>query len=212
MKTAKKYSQKGLSPIAIVIILAVLGVGALVFYNSTNQKNTSSNSQQAQVNSDNNTQQSKLEKIETEKYTFYFPSGYIPSSTKPQASTVLYYSPVNSKDEGFGLGISLAIQPLQKRITAPSEEFCKEAAQIQAKNTAAVVVRAKSIDEGQSHGCEFVIAAKNTKDESIINQKQLWYKEKEDVSIYAVHTLYLGSMPQEEKDNLDSAVEKFTLK
>lgn len=206
MMLVTKYSfQKGLSPIIVIVILAVLGISVFIIYN--NQKPSSNNNQQIQTNSQ--TDQS-LEKIEASNYTFYYPKGYVSSSKKPQQTTVLYYT--STDNISANVGISLAIQQLQKRITNPSPEFCKEAAQIQAKNTSAVVVQAKPLDYKESHGCEFIIAAKNTKDEAIIHQKQLWYKEKQDFSIYAVHTLYAGSMPQEEKDSLDQAVSQFAIK
>lgn len=45
MKSALKHSQKGISPIFIIVILAVMGIGGFILYNAKNSKSPSSNNQ-----------------------------------------------------------------------------------------------------------------------------------------------------------------------
>lgn len=214
-RSYKKLSQRGFSPLFVVVGVVILGVIILIAMKQQTpfiqQKSESQVSDQTPIN------ESKLEKIENETYTFYFPKDYIKLDKKRQADTVLYYAPAPSKASKEE-GISLAISFVSTRMDTPSSEFCKEMLQFAVGNDRNIrdrnirIVETKPVDYIKSHGCDFTYVSDGTDETVVFHRKPLWFKEGDDLLIYDVTSSYLTKASQEVQDNLNQAVNNFVLK
>lgn len=211
-KNSKKISQKGLSPIIIVIILAVIGVGAFLLYNSKNSQNPSANNQQTQTYPQAQDNLGKVEKMEGKSYTLYFPRGYTKVDEKVvnKSTVITYQNPNRTNDKE---GMRLIIEPLYSRLDTPSTEFCKESLQFSLRATKNVtIVEAKPVDYVESHGCESLYIDTSVDNRLTAHEKNLWYKKGNDINAYQLSFFYLNNLTQQEKETIDFAVEKFALK
>lgn len=214
MKTSYKntLSQKGLSPIVIVIIFAVIGVGAFVFYNNSKSLpiTTSVNNSEGTNKQTQSEATTGLEKVDGDVYTFYYPKDYIKSDDIGDAR-ILYYVPQDRRDTKEG--ISLAKYSVTTRMETPTPDFCKEFLQFSLRGTKNVrIVDAKPVDFVKSHGCDFSYVDDSVPGKLAVHEKQLWYKEGEMLDGYGSKALYLLTSPQSERDVLDLAINSFILK
>lgn len=220
MKAAhrKNLSQKGLSPIIIIIVLAVIGVGAFVLYNNSKQTSTptstnnSANSQRTQTYPQAQDNSEKVEKVESNSYTFYYPKGYTKVDEKVvnQATIITYQSPNKTNDKE---GMRFVIEPLYSRMETPSSEVCKEFLQFSLRRTKNVtIIDAKPVDYVKSHGCEFHYVDTSVEGRLIAHEKSLWFKEGDDIKTYTLSFFYLNTLYQQEKETIDFAIDKFALK
>ncbi len=213
--TYKKISQKGLSPIILVVILAVIGLGAFVLYSNSKKSpatpsvnNSVSNNQQAQSASES---LPGLTKVEGDVYVFYYPKDYVKSDKDIGDARILFYVPSDRKDTKEG--ISLAKYSVSTRMETPTSEFCKEFLQFSLRSTKTVrIVDAKPVAFVKSHGCDFTYVDDSVPGKLAVHEKQLWYKEGNNLNGYGSKALYLLTTSQAEKDTIDLAVNNFTLK
>lgn len=225
MKTVNyKNVQKGFSPIFIVIILAVIGIGGFVLYNNSKNSQSSSPSS-APTNNNNQTQTSSqavpgLDKVEGSNYVFYYPQGYMKLDRQRSSyygQAILYYA-LPSKNDNTDEGISLTTEPLSTRNETPSSEYCNEGARFFAARLNKMlgkkprVAEAKPVDFVKSHGCDYSLVFDDADKHLVFNYKDLWFKEGEDFSAYSVIASYLTSAPQTEINSLNLAVQNFMLK
>lgn len=219
----RKSAQKGLSPIIIIIVLAVIGLGAFVFYNNSKKSQNSFPSSSPTTNS-NQTQTSSqtvpgLEKVEGSNYVFYYPQGYMKLDKQRisyYGQPVLYYALPSKKDTDEG--ISLTTESLSARNETPSSEYCNERTQFLAARLNKMlgkkprVAEAKPVDFVKSHGCDSSLVFDSGNTHLVFNYKDLWFKEGSDFSVYSVIASYFISAPQTEIDILRLAVQNFMLK
>lgn len=211
-----RKNAKGLSPIIIIIILAVVGIGGFILYNNSkisqqslnNAEPTTSNQTypQAQDNSE------KVEKIEGKTYTFYIPKNYIKTDEKVgnKATVITYQSPNRTNDKE---GMRFFIEPLYSRNDTPTTEFCTASLQFFVRGVKNITVaEAKPVDYIKSHGCEFSYVDTSVENRLIAREKKLWFKEGDDINVYGISFFYLNILTQPEKETIDYAVDKFALK
>lgn len=217
MKTANKHlSQKGLSPIIIVVILAVIGLSVFVFYNNNSKKPPASTSINNSVSNNQPTQQTSetiegLDEVATPSYVFYYPKGYVKSDKDIGSAKVLYFVAESKKDTREG--ISLNMYPVTTRMETPSSEFCMEFLQFALRaNKNLRITETKSVDFVKSHGCDWLYVDDSVPGKFAVHEKQLWYKEGEDLSGFGAKATYLLTSTQSERDVLDLAVNNFILK
>lgn len=216
MKTAtRKYSQKGLSPIIIVVILAVIGIGAFVLYNSKTTQNSQSTS--SQTNSRQTEVSSKsiagLEKIETDKYTFYYPKGYVKTDKElPKGNTdvvYLYLKDNAAKDEG----IKMSIEHITTRSETPTTESCQLLAKISTRGLNPTFVDVRPVDYIKSHGCVIWYTVNDSNNVKWQNYARYFsYKEGNDTDSYDIRAAYHSDTPEEEQDKIKLSVDNFMLK
>lgn len=211
MKTVSKRLslKRGIAPIIIVIVLAVIGLGAFVLYsNSRNSQSSSSPSNKTEI--DNSTIPG-LNKIAESNYIFYYPKAYIKLDKKRGSGTVLYYA-LEAKKESQE-GISLAVESASERNETPSTEFCNFSLKFFLRlNKNARIVEAKPIDFVKSHGCDFLWVDDSVPGKLSYHEKQLWYKEGTDINVYWATASSLLNSPQNERDALDLAINNSILK
>lgn len=218
-KQKQSSSQKGFSPIYIIGGVVVLAVVAFVLYSSRGSQSSynnptenspqTSNADQTQSNNDVN---GLLDKVESSNYTFYFPKGYTMLDKKQEVGPVFVYN--NSENEKDpGRSISLDVYKVSTRMETPSSEFCKEFLQFSLRTQKNLrIVDAKPIDFVKSHGCDFSYVDDAIPGKLAYHEKQLWYKEGDNLDGYGVMSSYLLTASQIEKDSLDLAVNNFVLK
>lgn len=208
MKTANsKYSQKGFSLIGIVIIIiVVIAVLATVAINIPKVNQQITNTQTSQTSSQ---AIPGLDMVDGSNYTFYYPKGYVKLDKKYSDITVLYYAQPSKANTDEG--ITLAMDSVSTRMDTPSSESCKETLQFFLRKTKNVrIVDAKPVDYIKSHGCDFHTVDDSTK--LVSNERNLWFKEGNDLNIYSANARYLVGAPQQEVDNLNLAINNFILK
>ena len=205
-------SQKGFSPILIIVSIVVLGllaVGALkVKVNNTNPSSSNNNSLVNQKPID------VLDVTQNETYAFYYPKGYIKEEGKDYA---LLYSNPQSKAV-VAESVFLYVGKLDQKIAQkPTYEFCK--------NFAERTFRTKEDDEikaevafggfggGKGVGCKIVAISKidGVNDATVIVEKNLWNEEGSD-TIHRVRAVYYQNASKEQDEILKLAVDMFTLK
>lgn len=213
MKTAlRNYStQKGFSPIIIVIILAIIGVGAFIWKNSSNST-SSSNTQPANIQTQIDSKKvSGLEQTENSAYTFYYPKDYAKLDEKRKNDTILFYSSSKAKDSTET--ISLDVTSMSSRAETPTVEYCQGVAQfVHVGNKNFRIVDATPVDFIKSHGCSILYVDDSVQGKLYYHEKSLWYKEASDLNIYTVVVSYLLTAPQGVREPLDLAVNSFILK
>lgn len=212
--------QKGSSLIVIIVIIVVIIIGAIALL-ATVVVNIPKNLQQSSstIKQSSNVQQSKttsqsipgLDKVDMSSYIFYYPTGYVKLEKKRGDATVLYYALESKKDASEGIG--LAMYPVNTRMDTPSTEFCMEFLQFFLRSNKNVrIVEAKPVDFIKSHGCDLRYVDDSVPNKLAVHEKQLWYKEGDDLNGYGVKASYLLTSSQSEKDTLDLAVNNFILK
>lgn len=212
----RKRAQKGFSPIFIIIILTVVGIGGFVLYNNSKTSQKSPNNAQATTNNQSYPQAQdnleKVEKIEGKTYAFYIPKGYIKVDEKivNKSTVITYQSPNRTNDKE---GMRFVIEPLYSRLDTPSTEFCKTFLQISLRGVKNItVVETKPVDYIKSHGCELIYVDISIENRLIVHEKHLWFKEGDDINAYQLSFFYLNTLTQQEKETIDYAVDQFALK
>lgn len=217
MKTA--HPQKGLSPIVVVITLAVLGIGAFVLYNSKVSQNPQSTNQQISNNQQTQTSSESipgLEKIETDAYTFYYPKEYVKTNKELQKSNGIEVAQLYLKDNTskLGQGVRLSIVSMTTRPKTPTDESCRLLSKFATRGmTNPTIVDARPVDYIKSHACiiwYLVTDSNNIKWNRY--EKYISYKEGSDINSYELEAAYLSDTPQDEQEKMRLAVDSFKLK
>lgn len=218
MKTV--HSQKGFSPLVVIIIgiivfvLIVLLINAWVSYSSIQSKTAAPNNQLSNQQTQTSTQSIPgLEKIETDTYTFYYPKGYVKSDKDMGSAKVLYYVTDNKKDTKEGITLNMYPTTTTTRMETPTSDFCKMFLQFSLRGVKNVrIVDAKPVDLIKSHGCDFLYVDDSVPGKLAAHQKHLWYKEGDNLDGYSSKATYLLTSSQADKETLDQAVNNFKLK
>lgn len=222
MKTV--HSQKGFSPLAIIIIgivafvLIVLLINAWVSYSSVQSKTAAPNNQLSNQQPQTSTQSIPgLEKIETDKHTFYYPKGYVKTDKElpiegEESDTVQLYVKDNASNSKEG--IKLVIERMATRATTPTNEVCQELAVFLMRGKLTPkLVDARPVDYVKSHGCViWYVASDSNNTKWDYYEKYLSYKEGSDTYSYDILSAYLANTPQEEQNKIKLAVDSFMLK
>lgn len=202
--------QKGLSSIYIVVGIIILGLITFALYTfSSSQKQSPADDNQSQPTPET---ESNLEKVESQTYALYYPKGYTKSDEKiVSGSTVITYYPPNRINTREGM--RLIVEPLQTRMETPSTEFCEKALKFMLRSTKNVrVVEAKPVDYIESHGCRYHYVDDSVEGKLIGDEKHLWFKERDDIHMYRLAFFYLNSQTQQEKEDIQQAIDKFMIK
>ncbi len=212
LKQKRTLSQKGFSPIYVIVGVVVLAIAVFALYSKNSQNSSSSNS----IINNDQTQtaqpQAETDKIEGDTYTFYYPNDFIKLDKKRVADTVLYYGPPPSK-ASIDEGISLSISFVSKRMDTPSSEFCKEMLQFSVRGDKNIrIVTAQPVDFIKSHGCDFNYVRDYADKKVVFHEKPLWFKEGDDLLIYDVTGSYLTTTSQDQQNSTNDAVDQFILK
>lgn len=206
MKSSKKSSpQRGFSLIYVAIGIIVLGLIVFLANQTTFFQGKNESQEPSQIVMEDST----LEKIDTDAYTFYYPKDYTKLDKKRSENTILYYASQNKDDTDEGITMSIA--PISSRLDTPTSEYCKEFVQFalrSLKNTR--IAEVKPVDYIQTHGCVYSYVEDDMK--LVTKEKDLWFKEKNDYNVYSATARYLLHAPQDEKDYLNLAVENFMIK
>lgn len=214
MKTAQKkdFTPKGFSPIVIVVVLAVIGVGIFAIYNLKTKQNptpasqqTSVNQQTAQANKQNN---QKLAEAETDAYIFYYPENYVEMTKAGKdmlGYTQAYHNP-NSKSQ-FSDNIFLKITKENKKLGAFNFKQCEGFAESNRKSTNEKI-EVTVVNDPVENGCEIT----STDEYNLVTkQKLVWSKDPNDLNVYTVKGMYQAD-DSNQGDNINLAITAFTLK
>lgn len=223
MKTANKklLSQKGLSPIIIVIILAAVGVGAFVLLKGGSVTNNNSSSSQPTQSSQQTSPQARegLDKVEDPAYNFYYPKGYVKgelSQDEAGNKDVLDYK--NPKTKATDPEeILLRITKTDKKLIIPAYEQCQKLGETfrqKADDQITAEVARGGLGDGKGVGCKVTVKYQvpGVNDKSDFIEKQLWDSQAQQATIYKVRALYFENASSDQAKILDTAVNEFTLK
>lgn len=211
-------SQRGLVPIIIIVILAVVGTGGFLLYNNSKSFSNSpatSNNQQVEVQSPSQ-ENLGLDKIENESYTFYYPKGYV--TVDPEKDilinnyTVGYKNP-NSKAT-LPETIVLRVSKTDQKHKVADFQICNGFAESQRKSSNEKI-EVSVVTEKKFNGCkiESTTPIDGVNDSVVSIDNWLWYKDLENsYSVYRLTTNYYANASKDQVDALDVALDLFTLK
>lgn len=222
MKTAtKKYSQKGLSPIYIIVGVVVLAVIAFTFYSSKNlQKTSSPNDQTSRTTDVGKAVEDRFltvaDKIDTDKYTFYYPKGYVKAN--PEKDTLvkgyeLAYKNPNSRATIPELMLLSIIKNNQK-LGIFGYQQCLGFAETK-RQSSKEKIEVSVISDEKFHGCKIKSTdpIDGVNDAAVSMSNFLWLKDQtSDLSIYLVKAVYYANASKDQADILDTTVDSFILK
>lgn len=209
MKTAiyKKGSQKGFSPIFIIIGIVVVAFGAYALLAARGPQKTQSTV--TEQNQENTSLDNLLDKVVDTKYVFYYPKGYVKSESGEEDK--LTYKNSNSKavePESIVLRIqagSKAIQPTYNACVKIGEAF---------RNKGDDEIKAEVVAMDKNQGCKINSAEKvdGVNDRVVSIRKILWYKNGTDYSSYEAHAFYFENASKDEAKRLGLAIDQFDIK
>lgn len=221
MKSAqqKYFLQKGLSPIAIIIIVLVVGLIAFVIY-SKNTK-TAVIQEQSQVNLNNsqsiNDSFSRItENIETDEYTFYYPKGYIKADPEEDDLVKGYeLAYKNSKSTAvFPELILLNVMNNNQKLGAVDHEKCKKISETRRQSTNEVI-EVRVINDEKFQGCQFKSTdpIDGVNDAVVSIQNWIWLKDQtNNTSVYVVKGSYYENASKDQSNIINTVVDSFVLK
>lgn len=210
MKSAKKSSsQKGFSPLYIIIGVIVLIVIGFVLFNGQNSKNNpqTTNGQTPQ------TQQEVANKLfdvaEGQSYIFYYPKGYSKVNDKDYTH---FFENSNTKATVPEV-IRMSIEESDTLLPPASFKVCNGIGQNRRTSTDQEI-KVELVDEEKFSGCKVTIDApvKGVNDSVVSIEEDVWYKEGTDKSIYRVKAVYYSNASEEQALPLSTSINMFTLK
>ncbi|MDO8638048.1 MAG: hypothetical protein Q7R43_00615 [Candidatus Daviesbacteria bacterium] len=218
-KYRKIISQKGFSPIIIILVLVIAGFGILALSKSKNQEKSPIDNNNRPVTKEQPSVTSLmtkyLDKIEELDYTFYYPKDYVKTQS-PAKNVPVYYQ--NSKTTAaFPEFISLEVLSNNKLLEQPTYQTCVAIAEgTRKKGDDEIKVEvAKGLSGlGKGDGCKTITKSKvkGTSDYTVVYDKALYYTEGTNYNFYHVRAAHFASAPQDVISKLESAIDNFTLK
>lgn len=220
-------AAKGLAPIVIVIIIAVIGIGIFALFSSRNSQQSNTTGQQSAKTPEQALQKSQnlinqglaqiTEKVEDDSYIFYYPKGY--SKVDPGKNYKLMYQNPNTKavaPERIFFGISSkTYEPSTVKVDFQSCTNLGEGLRAKADDDikAETVSGNATINGAKGSGCKVTIKSKvkGTDDAIVVVTKTLWNPDKTDYA-YSAGTEYYDLASKDQTEILNTAVDAFTLK
>ncbi len=217
MKTAsKRYSnQKGFSPAFIVVGVVILLVIAFVLFSFKKSTSTdSTNNQQPSTVSTTQPTNGKFDKIETDKYIFYYPKGYVVGTGRAEDGDILMYQNPNTQRISPEKIVLRSTSHKQLSPTPTYQTCLNQAENFRAKTDDQIKAEAVAGDE-KSYGCIVTISSpsKQIGGPVVVQIKYLWYKSGTDYSIYEARAAYFSDNgTSDQAATLNASVDLFTLK
>jgi len=226
MKTVRrKYTQKGFSPIVIIlIIVGVLVGGGILFIRlqkGVDQTRVTSTREGKDSPASTQNTENLLEKVETQKYVFYYPKKFTANQSYQQATLYYTHSNIQADYAKIGYGIALITEELKSRAKVPNYDVCNGLAKFMYSDEPTFkMLKINSFDLEKTHGCEVLASnsidgdenGKKLRDEVIHKTRIQWYKAGDDLNLYYVQARYFVTEPKELTEALDLAVDKFVFK
>jgi len=199
----KMFSQKGLSPIVVIVLAAVIGLGAFIFYNNSLNNNPQTKPQSKTT--------SVLEKIEGPSYVFYYPKDYLKAKLEAE-NEVLAYQNYNSKAVVPEV-IVLRVSPQKEIFAPPTYQGCLGFGETFRTKADDQIKAEVAIGHNQGHGCKITIVGPidGINDSTVTIIKYLWFKEGTDYSLYQTRALFYQNASRDQAEILNAAVDSFTL-
>lgn len=209
LKQKRNSSQKGFSPIAIVLtVITVVAILLVVTMSLPKNPQQPSTNQQTNVSQNDQT----LDKVEDQAYVFHYPKGYVKQNKE---GNVLNYENPNTKAT-TPESISLKIEETGKTIQAPTPAFCGMLAkQFRIKESDNLTFDVLESEKGIiGVGCRIIAISKvdGVNDSVVSLNKLMWNPNDQTGKLYKVRALAFEVASKDQSTGLKEAINAFTLK
>lgn len=211
-------SQKGFTPIILIVLVPIAIVFAYFFYKNFSHGTPPQipTTPQIQTNNPIDTLKKAYDKVEADSYVFYYPKGYVISDPKKDEfvskNDTLHYQNPNSKAI---VPEFIFLQTLKgtKKVPTASFDFCSKFAE-SIRKSSKEKIDVEIVSDTKIQGCKIrsTTPVDGVNDAVVSLSKFIYSRDDTDYTTYLVKTLYYSNASKDEAQKLDGAIELFTLK